>query len=54
MPRSIHLLCGAGGDGRVCSTYEVTGKVALTQQAGNAVTVSVARWIGERLMPVLT
>ncbi|MCR8573060.1 DNA cytosine methyltransferase [Streptomyces sp. Isolate_219] len=35
-------------------TYEVVGsKAAQTQQAGNAVSVNVARWIGERLKPVL-
>ncbi|WP_405803445.1 DNA cytosine methyltransferase [Streptomyces sp. NBC_01187] len=34
--------------------YQVVGsKAAQTQQAGNAVSVNVARWIGERLKPVL-
>jgi DNA (cytosine-5)-methyltransferase 1 len=31
----------------------VGSKAAQTMQAGNAVSVNVARWIGERLMPVL-
>ncbi|MGW3101294.1 DNA cytosine methyltransferase [Streptomyces sp. NPDC001100] len=39
---------------RFPETYQVVGsKAAQTQQAGNAVSVNVARWIGERLMPVL-
>ncbi|MET7295339.1 DNA cytosine methyltransferase [Streptomyces griseoloalbus] len=39
---------------RFPDTYEVVGsKAAQTQQAGNAVSVNVARWIGERLKPVL-
>ncbi|OIJ97798.1 DNA methyltransferase [Streptomyces sp. MUSC 14] len=39
---------------RFPGTFEVVGsKAAQTMQAGNAVTVSVARHIGERLMPVL-
>ncbi|MGW3121336.1 DNA cytosine methyltransferase [Streptomyces sp. NPDC001107] len=39
---------------RFPDTYQVLGtKADQTMQAGNAVTVSVARWIGERLMPVL-
>lgn len=39
---------------RFPTTYEVVGsKAAQTQQAGNAVSVNVARWIGERLKPVL-
>ncbi|AIA03427.1 DNA cytosine methyltransferase [Streptomyces noursei] len=39
---------------RFPETYQVVGsKAAQTMQAGNAVSVNVARWIGERLMPVL-
>ncbi|MFF9478049.1 DNA cytosine methyltransferase [Streptomyces sp. NPDC014733] len=39
---------------RFPETYDVVGsKAAQTQQAGNAVSVNVARWIGERLKPVL-
>ncbi|MGQ4490903.1 DNA cytosine methyltransferase [Streptomyces sp. SAS_281] len=39
---------------RFPETYEVVGsKAAQTMQAGNAVSVNVARWIGERLKPVL-
>ncbi|MFE9250140.1 MULTISPECIES: DNA cytosine methyltransferase [Streptomyces] len=39
---------------RFPGTYEVVGsKAAQTKQAGNAVSVNVARWIGERLKAVL-
>ncbi|MFI1830689.1 DNA cytosine methyltransferase [Streptomyces sp. NPDC020412] len=39
---------------RFPETYQVIGsKAAQTQQAGNAVSVNVAAWIGERLKPVL-
>ncbi|NUK19825.1 DNA cytosine methyltransferase [Streptomyces lunaelactis] len=39
---------------RFPETYEVVGsKAAQTEQAGNAVSVNVARWLGERLKPVL-
>lgn len=39
---------------RFPDTYRVMGsKAAQTMQAGNAVSVNVARWIGERLKPVL-
>lgn len=39
---------------RFPDTYQVAGsKAAQTMQAGNAVSVNVARWIGERLKPVL-
>ncbi|MER6011608.1 DNA cytosine methyltransferase [Streptomyces bluensis] len=39
---------------RFPETYEVVGsKAAQTMQAGNAVSVNVAHWIGERLKPVL-
>lgn len=39
---------------RFPDTYEVVGsKAAQTMQAGNAVSVNVARWLGERLKPCL-
>nr|WSZ96810.1 DNA cytosine methyltransferase [Streptomyces sp. NBC_00857] len=39
---------------RFPETYQVVGsKAAQTMQAGQAVSVNVARWIGERLKPVL-
>ncbi|MET8677054.1 DNA cytosine methyltransferase [Streptomyces sp. NPDC004647] len=39
---------------RFPETYQVVGsKAAQTMQAGNAVSVNVARWLGERLKPVL-
>ncbi|WP_425834231.1 DNA cytosine methyltransferase [Streptomyces fractus] len=40
---------------RFPATYKVLGtKAEQTMQAGNAVSVNVAHWLGKRLMPVLT